>query len=477
MEKLTGRLTERQTLLKALNSGRPELLAILGRRRVGKTFLVRKVLGENIILEFSGEHSGKMKTQLENFSIAINEYSKGRFKHDRPSNWTQAFEILKSYINSVKKVSKKVVFLDEFPWIDTRKSGFLSAFEYFWNSWCTKQNNLIIVICGSSASWMIRHIVNNRGGLHNRLSNTIRLQPFTLTESEEFLATRKISLDRYQLVQLYMVTGGIPFYLNLMEKGESAAQYIDRICFTKEGLLLNEFDNLYRSLFNSAGSHSALVKILAENPEGMTRDQLMNKAGFKSGGRFSDSLSELEESGFIGSFLPYGAEKKNKVFKLTDEFSFFYLKFMGRTFTAGQGQWLKVSAKQAWRTWAGFAWERICIKHIYQIKSALGISGIYSVTGSWRGKPDKKVSGAQIDILIDRDDHCINLCECKFSETSFTISNSYSEELKSKIQCFKETTGTKKTLLLTFITTYGLKDNKHSTGLVQKSLVLDDLFR
>jgi uncharacterized protein len=476
MESFIGREKEKQILLNALKSGRPELIAVIGRRRVGKTFLIRNVYKGKIVFEFSGSHDAGMKIQLKNFRNALTEYSRNNDQLKIPGDWTDAFSLLKELICSYREKDNKVVFLDEFPWIETPRSGFIPAFEHFWNSWASMRENLIIIICGSSASWMIKNVVNNKGGLHNRLTSTIRLMPFRLKETELFFKKKGIILDRQQVATLYMIMGGIPFYLNSIHKGESASMYVDRLCFTKDGLLTGEFSNLYHSLFKEAGKHIAVVKTLAKHPEGLTRDALVNQTGVISGGRFSGTLSELEESGFINSYTPFGKTSSSRIYKLVDEFTFFYYRFLEQNLYTGINTWLKLSSDHRWKVWSGFAWERLCLKHTEEIKTALGISGVLSENGIWRTRGDKTKAGAQIDLYINRNDDCINLCETKYYSSKFTIDKNYAKSLERKIDLFRTETGTTRTLFLTFITVKGLKENQYSIALVQKSLTLDSLF-
>jgi hypothetical protein len=385
---------------------------------------------------------------------------------------------LENYLERKSKNKKWVVFLDEFPWLDTRRSGFLSAFEHFWNTWASRQPNLVVVICGSAASWMIRNIVNNKGGLHNRITQKIRLLPFTLLETETYLKSLGSKLDRYQLLQVYMAFGGIPQYLNNVGKGSSATQAIQKTCFNKNGLLTGEFNNLYGSLFEIADNHIKTIRALAENPKGMTRQEIIDTCGLWSGGTTTLMLEELEESGFIRSAVPYDKAGKDAIYRLIDEFSIFYLKFMDKVRHTGKDSWSKVSASPVYKIWGGMAFEAVCLKHVEQIKKGLGIQGIESEESAWRYVPAKgqKEKGAQIDLLIDRKDRCINVCEMKFYTGEFSIDKAYATELEQKLEVFAKKTKTKKTLFLTMISTYGLKENEYSNRLVQKSLTMDVLF-
>ena len=475
MEKLIGRHTERQLLLDAMDSGVPELIALFGRRRVGKTFLIRQFLQKNLVFEFVGAGETKLAGQLSNFNKALGKASGNEKLYRVPDNWADAFDQLTHFLTPKLATGRAVVFLDEFPWLNTHKSGFLSAFDHWWNSWGNGQNNLVVVICGSAASWMIQNIVNNKGGLHNRITRKIRLLPFNLKEAEEFLRGRNIKIDRYQVLQLYMIMGGIPHYLKEVRKGESATQAVNRICFTRDGLLEGEFKNLYHSLFDDATRHLAVVKVLAGNNSGLTRNDIIDKTGLTSGGTITGILEELIESGFVMGWQAYNKKSRDTIYKLGDEFTHFYLKFMERNRSSGDGVWQNFSTGQSWRSWSGVAFERVCLKHIPQIKKALGISGVYTEEATWWFRPANN-RGAQIDLLLDRKDVVINLCEMKYAASEFVIDKAYAGELENKRTVFREATGTKKSIFITLLTTFGVKSNDYLVNTVQNEIKMDALF-
>lgn len=477
MKEIVGRIEEKQLLEQALNSKEAELIAVYGRRRVGKTYLIRKFFKKQTIFEFSGVHNATVKEQLTNFSNTLAEATKLPIPPAIPNNWIQAFQMLKAYAEPLLQKSKCVIFLDEFPWLNSARAGFLSAFEFFWNSWGTKQNNLVLIICGSAASWMIQKVVNNKGGLHNRITRKIRLLPFTLAETSEYLKHNNLNLDHYQIVQLYMALGGIPQYLKEILQGQSAAQNIDRICFTKDGALQNEFNNLYQSLFAEADKHISIVKALANKPSGLTRKEIIAECGLSSGGTATSILEELTESGFISGYLPFEKNVRDSIYKLSDEYSRFYLKFMENSRATGAGTWIKLSASPSWRSWGGTAFESVCLKHIREIKAALGIAGVYTEESAWRHVPGKGNAGAQIDLLFDRQDFCISICEMKFSNSVFTIDKAYAAELTQKKDVFKSKTKTPKTLFIVMVTTFGTQDNNYKLGLVQNDIKLESLFK
>jgi uncharacterized protein len=477
MQKIIGRKAEIELLQEALKADEAELVAIFGRRRVGKTFLIRQVYEKNIVFEFTGMKDVSLGAQLENFAATLTAMFGLEEPLVAPANWLHAFRALAKLMENRRSRKSRVIFLDEFPWMDTPKSEFLSAFDHFWNSWASRQRRLVVVVCGSAAAWMIQHIVNNKGGLHNRITRRIRLKPFNLAETEQFLKSRRVTSNRYQILQIYMAMGGIPHYLKEIRPGESAAQAIDRICFSPDGLLREEFDNLYPALFDRSGHHLAAIRALADKPGGLTRNQLMEACALSSGGNTSKMMDELLQSGFILVYFPFGKNVREAIYKLNDEFSAFYLKFMENNTASGAGSWLQKSATPMWKTWSGQAFESICLKHVPQIKKSLGISGIYVEESMWRYAPKTAgEAGAQIDLVLDRADNCINLLEIKFHKETFGLEQSDAERLERAGRIFMEKTGTKKNIFYTMLTTFGVKVNEHYLGLIQNQVSMNALF-
>jgi len=475
MEKkiIIGRKHEQQQLQDSYQSSGSDLITVTGRRRIGKTYLVRSYFHGRMDFELSGILNGDLKEQLQNFDFILRSRERKTSKRKAPETWLEAFQQLSKHLDSARNNKKHVIFIDEFPWMDTHKSNFLGAFDWFWNNWAS-QKNIIVIICGSAASWMVRKVINNRGGLHNRVSKRIHLDPFTLEETEAFFRSRNIELNRYQIATLYMAIGGVPHYLKEITKGESAMQAIHRICFDKKGLLVNEFDNLYASLFHNAANHIAVVKALAKKRKGLGRSAVLLESKLKDGGTFSAVLDELELSGFIESYLPFGKLKKDKLYRLTDEFSLFYLTFMHRKKNVN---WEQLSAGPVWKSWSGYTFESLCMKHLPQVKQALGISSVYTEYSSFISKGTSGSDGTQIDLLIDRKDQVINLCEMKFSEHPFIMTKAYAANIRHKMAVFKNETKTKKAIFPTIISSFGIVKNEHSVGLIQQQVQLDDLFQ
>jgi AAA+ ATPase superfamily predicted ATPase len=483
IQKIIGRTSEKTVLESALRSNEAEFIAVYGRRRVGKTHLIRNYFEDSICFEMVGEYDGTLKDQLKNFAYGLSNATGMGIQLQPPTSWSEAFRQLEQYLESpmVKgKGGKRIVFLDELPWINTPRSKFLPSLEHFWNAWAVKQPDVILVVCGSAASWMIQNIIRARGGLHNRLSRQIRLLPFTLAEAETFLVHRGVELTRNQIVELYMVIGGVPHYLKMVEPGYSTAQIIDNICFSSTGALRDEFSKLYASLFDDSDQHMKIITMLAKKRRGLSRNEILKPMGVSSGGSLTRRLDELEESGFIISLVPIGKQTKDALYRLVDEYSLFYLDWirpLGRR-SPNDGYWLSRQNTPKKRAWAGYSFENLCLKQVRRIKAALGVEQVETIEAPWYYRPNKDstLPGAQIDLLIDRRDQTINLCEMKYSESEFTITKKYADDLRRKRHVFKEVTGTKKNVFITMVTTFGLVANTHSRELVANSLTLKNLF-
>ncbi|MEA3495888.1 MAG: ATP-binding protein [Bacteroidota bacterium] len=477
INEIIGREREINIFNKLIASDSPSFLAIYGRRRVGKTFLIRKHFKTHIQFSFTGSFEEKNQTQLDNFFREYLYRTKGKKETTSPQNWSIAFSYLADYLYSLKNHKKKVViFIDELPWIDRPKSGFIPALEYFWNQHLSSMNNVALIVCGSAASWMQKKLIKAKGGLYNRITHRIKLEPFTLHETELFIKTRKLKLTKYQIIQLYMVMGGIPFYLNELSQGKSAEQLIDEICFTSTGLLSNEYEQLYYSLFTNAEKHMTIIEALATAPNGMTRTSILKKTKLQDGGTFNRTINDLYESGFVVKQLSFNNKKKDALYKIIDFYSLFYLKFIKNNVADTTFTWQKLANLNSYKVWCGYAYENVCMLHTKQILKKLGLSGTFTQISSWRHKGNEETKGAQIDMLIDRKDGVVNLCEVKFTGKEFVISKKYNTELRQKRSIFEHVTSTKKSVVTTLITTYAAIQNKYYSEEIHSEVTMDDLF-
>ena len=473
MAKLIARAAEAEILETLYKSTRSEFVIIYGRRRIGKTFLINQVFEKRFTFKFTGTRDEGMKVQLSRFAKQLQEYSKSAFVPELKS-WDDAFEMLKTLIVSKKKTNRKVIFFDEMPWIDTPKSSFVSALEYFWNSWASSRSDIMFVACGSATSWMVNKLLKNRGGLYNRITAQIYLRPFNLGECEEFLKSSGCVWDRYTILQCYMALGGVPFYMSLLNHKQSFAQNIDRLFFGKNAVLSQEFDELFSSIFVQADKYIEVVKALSQRREGMLRAEIIEKTKI-SGGGLSVILENLERCDFITSFSKYKSTTRNTVYRISDSYTLFYFKFTNSRHGKDAHFWSNNHTLSVVKSWLGFSFETVCLSHIDQIKNKLGISGIPTTCSIWRKIGNDDTQGAQIDLLIERSDRVINVCEVKFSELKYTISKEYADNLRNKMSIFAADTATKKTLSLVMISTYGIVQGKNS-GIVNNEVVMDDLF-
>ena len=481
MNQVFARKRELKLLETLYGSGKPEFLAIYGRRRVGKTYLIREFFKDKgLYFALTGVKGASTRKQLKNFVQEFTRVFNPKRKYKTPKDWFEAFVQLRSAIEDNKEQKRIILFLDELPWLATPRSGFLEDLDHFWNRYMSADNRIILVVCGSAASWMIKKIIRNKGGLHGRLTAEIRLLPFDLQETEEYLRQRDVVLNRKAIIDIYMALGGIPKYLNYVQKGQSAIQIVGNLCFG--GPLTEEFDELYGALFEGHARHVSIVKALAERPNGLSKTQISKATSLTAGGGLNLILEELEQSGFILAMRDFGKQKKGKRYRLVDEYSLFHLKWWPKVVESNLGSsdstfWMSVFNSSLGQAWAGYAFETVCLKHLVNIKKSIGIAGVIANASTWLYKPSKGSSerGVQIDLLIDRADNCINLCEIKYCNEEFVITKAYDKELREKRTIFLSQTKSKKSVFITLISPYGVKKNAGYFDTADVTLTMDDL--
>jgi AAA+ ATPase superfamily predicted ATPase len=467
---IIGRTAEQEALNEHIRSEKPEFLVVYGRRRVGKTFLIKEFFDNKFTFQTTGLANADTKMQLQNFNASLQKYS----KHPYPlvNNWFDAFEQLIHLLQYSSKRGKKVIFIDELPWMDTPRSKFITAIEHFWNGWASSRPDILLIVCGSATSWMINKLIKNHGGLHNRVTQQMFLEPFTLSECEAFYRSNKIVMNRREIVKSYMILGGIPYYMSLIKKKFSMAQNIDMLFFAKKGTLREEFSSLYASLFKHAENHVKVVEILGKKAKGMTREEIL-KFSKLQGGNLTKTLEELELCGFIRSYNTFNKTVRYKLYQLVDFYTLFYLNYIHKNKYRDEHFWSNSVNDAAYHAWNGYAFEQVCLAHIKQIKHKLGISGILTNVASWRSRNSKQ--GAQIDLLIERKDDVINLCEMKYANAEFVIDKKYEQNLRNKREAFINETKTRKTVHITMVTTYGVKRNEYYDS-IQSEVKMNDLF-
>ena len=456
-DKLISRKKECEDLQRCLDSDRSEFVIISGRRRIGKTYLIDKFFNYKYDFTFVGEHKTSATIQIKNFMRALHRQSKKR--QPKAETWYDAFNALEDYLETLPSDRKKVIFIDEMPWMDTQRSNFVSALENFWNGWCNRRTDIMLIATGSATSWMADKIVGNQGGLHARVTCNLHLPPFNLHETEEYLRQRNCQWDRYQILQCYMILGGVPYYLSLLNMSDSLVQNIDRLFFAEGALLRNEFDELYNALFANADTYISVVKLLSENKSGMLREDIAKATGLE-GAFLSKILKNLERCDFITRLSQYGQKVRNNIFRLTDFYTLFYYKFIENNNTKDDRWWSNNMSSRSVSAWMGLSFELVCLNHHKQIKGALG----------------KGIPGFQIDLIIERADRIIHLCEMKFSTDQYGITDSYEKKLRERMGLFRMATKNKKSLVITFVTTYGVVGGKHKS-IVHSEVTMDDLFQ
>ena len=477
MEQLIGREKELAQLQRCMDSDRSELVIVYGRRRVGKTFLVDHFFDGKYDFSFVGGHRLTQRLQLRNFAKALKQ-AMGENQQRVFNNWFDAFDALEEYLQSLTAHRKKVVFFDEMPWIDTLKSNFTAAFENFWNSWAARRSDIMFVASGSATSWMVDKLVDNQGGLHARITQHIYLQPFTLLETEKYLNGHGCQWDRFQIAQCYMLLGGIPFYLSLLDTRLSLVQNVDLLCFARGGALQLEFDELYNALFTYADNYIDVVRLLANHRNGLTNNEISNLSKIE-GKQLKKILANLERCDFIMKFSYFGKKSRDSLYRLADFYTLFYFKYIEPNKESHDEHWWSHHHdSHSVESWQGLSFELLCLLHINEIKTSLGFAGVATEVSTWFEKADKEkgIHGSQIDLIIERADRIIHLCEMKFCQDGYHLTSEYVMKLRERMGLFREKTKTRKALVNTFVTTFGVT-NKNSYSLVHSEVTLDDLFK
>ncbi|MFM2386754.1 MAG: hypothetical protein RL660_1511 [Bacteroidota bacterium] len=471
---LVGRDFESQQLAQLERSSKAEFVVVYGRRRIGKTYLIRQYYDDRLTLDFVGSDKESHQTQVANFNRVFADQCSTKYKEAR--NWSEAFDNLARYLRTLPKSKKAVVFFDEFPWLDKAQSGFLGAFEFFWNQHASKMKHLIFIACGSVASWIIKKLINNYGGLHNRVTLTLEIKPFSLYDTQHFFAYKKLRYTQYQILQLYMATGGVPYYLERIPAAASVAQAIDKMFFTSSATLGGEFTTLFASLFKNPEPYLKIIDVLSKHHYGLQRSEIIKKSKLAAGGTFNRTIETLEACGFVMKMPSIDKKNRDAVYRLIDMFCIFHSKFVNNNKSRKLGTWQSLANSSAYKTWCGYAFENVCLLHVSQIQQCLGIGGIACTVGAWRVLKNKATDGAQIDIVIERKDGITHLCEAKFTSKAFITSNTIKREWSNKRAIFEFHTKTKNAVVTSFIGTYQPLHNTYFSDEVHSSILMDDLF-
>lgn len=474
---MIGRKGEVNELNRLYESNKAEFVAVYGRRRVGKTFLIDSVFGGRYAFRHAGlspvEHgkANAMRNQLNHFYNSLLNY--GMTKGEKPKSWLDAFFMLEQLLLRKDDGTKQVVFIDEMPWLDTTRSGFITALEAFWNTFACCRKNMMLIVCGSANSWIQDKLINNHGGLYGRLTYQIKLSQFTLAECEEFYRSNNINYSKYDITQSYMILGGVPYYMNYMRAGRSLSQNIDELFFVRNAVLKEEYNRLFLSVFNNPEGAKKIIEVLSKRSIGLTRSEIVEKTKMSDGGALSDVINALIASDFVIKYVPFGYSKRESFYKLVDPFCLFYLHFENKINGAEEHFWSENQNLANVVVWRGFAFENVCFNHIEQMKRSLGISGISSTQSAWTKRDDGE--STQIDLLIQRKDNIVNCCEMKFYGDEFTVDSSYYRKMLSRQNMLHEMLPKKMSVQPVLVTTFGLKRNEYSS-VFQNIITLEELF-
>ena len=468
---IIGRKREQGQLKDVVASGHAEFVVVYGRRRVGKTFLINQFFSNHFTFKYTGLAQKSKEMQLLAFHQALNQ--QGNLSYPIPKNWMEAFSALRNLIENATD-KRKVVFIDELPFMDTPRSGMVTALEQFWNDWGSTREDLILIVCGSATSWITHKILQNHGGLHNRLTARIRLHPFTLAECREYMHNQNMGYDDRTIADCYMIMGGIPYYLSLLERGKSLAQNVDTLFFSRDGYLADEYEQLYASLFSNPEGYVKVVEALSKKNRGLTRDEIVKATGLANSGALTRVLQDLESCDFIRIYRGYGNKERMAIYQLIDSFTLFYHHFIRQYGQSDKPVWIHLLNTPRYNSWSGYAFEQLCLYHSRQIEHKLGISGILTEVFGWTSSK-KMPQGAQIDLVIRRADRIVNVCEMKYSDGPYVLTHQYEEKLHERIRIFREENHIMGAITLVMVTPYGV-DNVASHSLVWNEVTLKDLF-
>ena len=473
---MIGRKKETKELLSLYDGKRSELVAVYGRRRVGKTFLINETFKDKFTFKHTalspenGENDD-LDNQLNAFYLSLVRYGL-KEGSKKPKDWFEAFFMLETLLDQKRSEGRLLVFLDELPWLDSPKSNFIKAFELFWNNYGCANNNLMVIVCGSANSWIQNNLINSHGGLYDRVTYEIKLSPFSLRETEQFFEERGLKMTRYDIVSSYMVLGGVPYYLGYLKKDRSLASNIDELFFSKNAHLRFEFDRLFLSSFDNSEYAEKIVRLLSTRRKGFTRNEIAKSLNVSDGGSLSKALNALLSSDFIEKYVPFGTDRKIQAYRLLDPFCIFYLKFCDKE-VKDAAFWSNGVSGQELSSWRGLAFENVCLCHISELKKALGISGVITKSSAWdyESENDK----GQVDLIISRNDNVVNVCEMKFYSSPYKVDQTLYAKVLSRDEEIRKYISKKAAVHNTLITTFGVNKNEYSS-IFQEILTLDDLF-
>lgn len=480
---IIGREEELATISRLYTSERSEFLALYGRRRVGKSFLIEEAMENKftfmtvgLFIKVDKDDAEKVESyrqqQLRHFYSSLLEYGLPEEGNPAPTNWLDAMNLLKKLLLS-KRSRRKVVFIDELPWLaGPQSSELVSELGFFWNQWARKRKDILLIVCGSATSWMIDNVIREYEGLYGRVTETIALKPFTLAECERYWEKRGFHLSRYEVALTYMVIGGVPYYMDSFRPDRTMADNINTIYFNKDKAR-QEFKDVYAGLYSSSEVYINVIRQLGKRFYGMSRTELLEALDKKGGGNFSDVLENLIDSGIIRSYTLYGSPRKQTVYQLMDFFTLFYLRFCENTdFTS----WRSVQRSKPFYSWAGNSFELLVVEHIQQLADALRIKE-YATPFSWSGDtPDG--DEAQIDLVIpataERADY---ICEMKFSEGKYILKEEDADDITRHIEALKNSSIHKlsHSIYVVLVTSFGVTESKHRSHL-NDIVTLDSLF-
>ncbi|MFH1831150.1 MAG: ATP-binding protein [Pseudomonadota bacterium] len=409
MRKFVGRHNYLKKLENIWNQHKVGLISIYGRRRVGKTELIRVFSRNKAAWIFEAIEGENTASQIKHFLNQLSQFTKEPYLRDLDyKDWPPVFDLLS---NKIKQKKDLIVAFDELSWMAARKTKLISYIKYYWDKEWKYHPHLLLILCGSVASWMVKNVVRSNA-LYGRISENILLDPLKPFEVAEFIGKKR---GKKEILEYLLSFGGIPKYLEEMDFNQSIQINIDRTCFSASGFFVDEADKIFYNQFKETHIYKQIVRCLSESS--LPLKDISQKIKIPSGGGLKRYLDNLISAGIVDSINDIRNFKLGKVprYYMIDELMRFHLQFVSPNIseikhTHSASRFDKFT-KNKWHPFMGNAFERFCLKHRYLIAQILGFDSKVTACGSLL---NNNRNGFQYDLVYLRSDGVVSLCEIKY---------------------------------------------------------------
>jgi AAA+ ATPase superfamily predicted ATPase len=430
MKQFIGRKVEIAQLTALIDLPRPSIAVIYGRRRVGKSELIRHVTQGKNVLSFEGLEGQPKHKQIKNFLFQLSAQSNIREKNI--SDWPDALILLRTLTQD----GQWIIILDEFQWMANYQNELVSVIKMIWEKYLSQNPDLTLILCGSIASFMKSKVLKS-SALYGRTDYELNLHELNLSEISEFFPGKGSD----EVIDTAMLVGGIPKYLELISEYPSLYDALEPLAFSQDGFFKTEYDRLFASHFGKKPIFMKIIQTLATNPYGLTTGKLAKEMQVASGGTLCHQLDDLESAGFLHSIIPFDKPEGSKLRKyiLMDAYVRFYhsiIRGSMKETTPPNTQFHAIMSSPRYAAWAGMAFEFLCMRHHKEISRILGFHGIPYTAGPFFQRKTLDTPGVQIDLLFERSDKILVLCEMKYLLAS--VPGDIIDQVNRKVSALQE---------------------------------------